>query len=168
MNSSLIVGADLLPAQRLAEALVEKVDVIVLDDDIQFDFPSAVAQFSLNDVGTNVNFPLENYIVFFDVSDERGSVARSIYVENQFHYLRELTQSAISSLAPAGKAIFVALNTYGSPNFDESSRFFKILKNEPTLNVDKFFVGSFQGLNWPGMHIRPLDEIDTYLLSLIT
>lgn len=104
MNSSLIVGADLLPAQRLAEALVEKVDVIVLDDDIQFDFPSAVTQFSLNDVGTNVNFPLENYIVFFDVSDERGSVARSIYVENQFHYLRELTQSAISFTRPCRKS----------------------------------------------------------------
>ncbi|MDO4762390.1 MAG: hypothetical protein Q4A31_10765 [Corynebacterium sp.] len=168
MNSSLIVGADFLPAQRLAEALAQKADVVVLDDEIQFDFPSTVTKLLSKDVDTNINFPLDHYIVFFDVSDEEGSVARSIYVENQLDYLTELTYSALTSLTPGGKAIFVALNMYGSPHFEDCSRFFEILKNEPALNVDKFYVGSFQGLNWPGMQIRSLVEIDTYLMSLIT
>ncbi|TRX63516.1 hypothetical protein [Corynebacterium hiratae] len=108
MGNILIYGVSSEQSWDVAEQLAATFSVIVTDDEIQYDFPRDITVVQEDEDLPELS-PLSGFIVFFDVSDEPGSVARKIYIDEYFEKLQHLTSQALSAV-PSGGSIVLQLS----------------------------------------------------------
>ena len=158
MGNILIYGVSSEQSWDVAEQLAATFSVIVTDDEIQYDFPRDIAVVQEDEDLPELS-PLRGFIVFFDVSDEPGSVARKIYIDEYFEKLQHLTNQALSAVPSGGGIVFAALNSYGPPNTKEAERFFRVLENLDKSDVSKHFLGTHKAMQVPGIEICSPEEL---------